>query len=81
MRLIHDNIFENSTCHFLVELGCREVHIPRYDLARFDQGLGHDVFSSSSLVRRDDVVVTQYLLEFLQELEVVTVVERVCPPS
>jgi hypothetical protein len=37
MRLVHDDVHEGATGHFLVQLGGGEVHVARHDVSGLDQ--------------------------------------------
>ncbi len=76
VRLVHDDVHKYSARHLLVQLGGGEVHVSGNDLPRLDHALGHDVFRGPPLVRRNDVVVAQYLPEPFDHLQVMAAAVR-----
>ena len=71
VRFVNDDVAEGRAIAFLVRTGGGEVHVARYVVARFDEDGGEQVFCTTALVGRDDVLEAEvFAHDFFQVIEV-----------
>ena len=63
MSFVNDDVSKNTPGDFLVQLGGREIHVARHDLARLDHDFGKNLLGGATLVSGDNVLIASRLTQ------------------